>query len=485
MTEVMEIQEESKNEAYFTPLTVAEFMIENSQVRRDARIIDPSAGQGVFIENLLSRGYRTVWGIELEETLVSELRARLGASNGVHLLVGDALDPGTLGRWSMGTFDVAIGNPPFSACRSMIDDQDLLSNFELSRPKQAVEVLFLERFVQLVRPSGLVRTILPTNIFANTNLQYVRDFILENLWVEAVVSLPRHTFGGTSAKTVILFGQKKGRNWRVRGTFWEQKGVRLIEVPDLKAVAELPSLSIYDQDVGMQVSMADIAHRMDPGYHFASAELSKMLDGANVPFERLGALAELRTGYAKYGDKGDMITSAPAKDCNGGCVRLIKAKNLSSYGFAFGTHDAFIRTDQEVFRTWASAGVGDVLVVRVGAGCIGRAVCVTEDVYSGQADDWMFIVKPRKVNPSFLAFYLNSSIGKAFVLKEAHGTGAVSISKGKLQKVQVPVLPEPEQAVFEKDLGRMYESFRLGNQAEAEATFEAMEQRLKRLVYGD
>ena len=100
--------------AYFTPNSIADFMAENSQVRKDAKIIDPAAGEGVFVETLLSRGYRKVWAIELEDECCKKLKERLKSKSGFRLLAGDALDPKTLGQWATGSFDVVVGNPPFS-----------------------------------------------------------------------------------------------------------------------------------------------------------------------------------------------------------------------------------------------------------------------------------------------------------------------------------------------------------------------------------
>ena len=485
MVQVPQSLEHRRTKGYVTPAVVAEFMIENSQVRKDAKIIDPAAGDGAFVQALAGRGYRKVWGIELEEERATRLRESLSAYSGLSLIAGDALNPATLGSWSMGTFDVAIGNPPFSHQRSKIDDERILANYELGRPKQAVEILFLERFIQLVRPSGLVRIILPMNVFSNTTLQYVRDYILANLWVEAVVSLPRHTFGGTSAKTAILFGQKRGKDWNKRADLWHQKRVKLVSIPDQASLCELTKIPIARPEGGMQVSISEIQDRMDPDYHFAGTRVSNLIDGSKAPFEPLSELADIRTGFVKYGEKTSLIYStvpkkSPDKDKY---IRLLKAKNLSTYGFRFGQDDFFIRTDEELFRPWACVDVGEVMVVRVGAGCVGRAVCVIDDRYKGQADDWMLIVTPKRLNPSFLAFYLNSSIGKAFVQKEAQGTGTLSISKGKLQKVMVPIIPASEQDEFASDVRNMYEAQRLGRPEKAKSIFASLESKLQKLVF--
>jgi len=73
-----------------------------------------------------------------------------------------------------------------------------------------IEVLFLERFIQLAKTGGWIAVIIPDGILANSNMHYVRQFIADKTKVLGIVSLPRNTFKhvGTSAKTSILFLQK-------------------------------------------------------------------------------------------------------------------------------------------------------------------------------------------------------------------------------------------------------------------------------------
>jgi len=467
---------------FSTPAAVAEFVVANTEVRKDAKIIDPAVGDGSFLAVLASRGYRKVWGVELDEKLASLVRERV---EGAHLFVGDALDPALLGNWANASFDVAIGNPPFSNQRAKVDDPEILKHYELGKVRQSVEILFLERFIQLVKPSGLVRIILPINIFSNTNLRFVREFILKNLWIEAVVSLPRRTFEGTSAKTAVLFGQRKVASWDLRGSFWRKRGIRLIQVSKRRELKDLPSLSIYARDAGIEVPEDRLVDRMDPEYHTAEAQLERMVSGSGVPFAPLSALAQARTGFARYGEHRKQLESSVPDGESDKYVRLIRARNLDVLGFNLQRDPCFIRKDGKMFRSWACVDVGDVLVVRVGEGCVGRAAWIADERYLGQADDWMFILKATKLDPAYLTFYLNSSLGRAFILKEAQGTATLSISKGKLMNVRVPVPPMSEQEAFRPEVMRMYEAFAQGRREEAEAIFQSLEERLQLLLSAD
>ena len=89
--------------------------------------------------------------------------------------------------------------------------KDILIFKEIDRLKGfPIEILFLERFIQLAKPGGWIAIIIPDGILTNSNSHYVREFIADRAKVEAIVSLPRDAFKnvGTSAKTSILFLQK-------------------------------------------------------------------------------------------------------------------------------------------------------------------------------------------------------------------------------------------------------------------------------------
>lgn len=148
-------------------------------------------------------------------------------------------------------FDLAVGNPPYGGLgleteefddelivqlanynilpadiKKEIDykgrQQGVLDLFDIGKSREIsqkvkdrlksfpIEVLFIDRFIQLAKPGGWVAVVIPDGILSNSNLHYVRQYIADKAKVEAIVSLPRDAFKhvGTSAKTSILFLKK-------------------------------------------------------------------------------------------------------------------------------------------------------------------------------------------------------------------------------------------------------------------------------------
>jgi type I restriction enzyme M protein len=106
-------------------------------------------------------------------------------------------------------FDVVITNPPFSVDLDQ-DTKKLLPGNFLFAERPDSEVLFVERWYQLLREGGRVAAILPDSIFDNKDEIEIRVFLYRFFHLRALVSLPMLAFQPyTPTKTSILFAQKK------------------------------------------------------------------------------------------------------------------------------------------------------------------------------------------------------------------------------------------------------------------------------------
>jgi adenine-specific DNA-methyltransferase len=100
---VEEMTEKVKNWGqYFTPQHVAEFMVNliSKDIRSYPRVLEPCAGQGVFLKELERKGFKNIVAYEIDSTLHN--------NSNVNVLRQDFLstDPND-------KFDVIIGNPPY------------------------------------------------------------------------------------------------------------------------------------------------------------------------------------------------------------------------------------------------------------------------------------------------------------------------------------------------------------------------------------
>lgn len=119
-------------------------------------------------------------------------------------------------------FDIVLTNPPFAGEIKgvLLNRYDLGfkhdKNFEKTSKHQnkvSRDILFIERDLNFLKPGGRMAIVLPQGVLNNTQMEYVRKFILKKAKLLAVVGLHGNTFKPhTGTKTSILFLQKCEEN---------------------------------------------------------------------------------------------------------------------------------------------------------------------------------------------------------------------------------------------------------------------------------
>jgi type I restriction enzyme M protein len=213
---------------YWTPEVLVDFMLNIAQFQPDWKIIDPACGEGIFLKRALERGAKQVVGIDIDPETLERARENLKPyGDRVRLYLQDGLlpieDPDPY--WQS-DYDLVIGNPPFAATGYRVRDPKILERFELSQEplsasneqaslfehegyrrmrrkvSVAIEVLFLERFLQLCKTGGVVCVIVPRSILANRNLMYVRKWLTTHYSLRCVFDMPQEAFKSVGANVL-------------------------------------------------------------------------------------------------------------------------------------------------------------------------------------------------------------------------------------------------------------------------------------------
>lgn len=255
-----------KKGQYFTPRYVIDMAVKMLNPHKDEYIIDPAAGSGGFLihamqwvwnhdlkdaprEKKIEYAKRYLYGIDFDDKPVKISRAlMLIAGDGrAHIFKLNSLNPrewhgsdaekekaraelrplllktGDYEKdreneenFKYFAFDILLTNPPFAG---EIRETTLLRNYELVMKKGKVpkkaerDLLFVERALQLIKPGGRMAIVLPQGKLNNTNMEYVRKWIMDKARILAVVGLHVNTFKPhTGTKTSVLFLQKWNDN---------------------------------------------------------------------------------------------------------------------------------------------------------------------------------------------------------------------------------------------------------------------------------
>lgn len=215
---------------YFTPKQVISFVVRVMNPTVSDLIMDPFCGSGHFLTEALDyvrkvRGiedklfhefaFTRLHGIEKSDRMVRVAMTdmRLHGDGHSNIRCVDSLLPfENYPDLHAGSFDLIMTNPPFG---SDLPSEALaqLGPFEIGYGRKGtlpLEIVGLERCIQLLRPGGRLAIVLPDSVLSNRGTNYARDWLWSKIRVRAVVSLPIETFTpfGANIKTSVLIARK-------------------------------------------------------------------------------------------------------------------------------------------------------------------------------------------------------------------------------------------------------------------------------------
>ena len=108
--EISLVEESGKNKygQYFTPKIVAEFMVSLADITAESKILEPSSGQGVFLDILYNKGHRNIIAYEIDRELGGNYNF-VRHESFVSVKVSEK-------------FDLIIGNPPYIRWKNLEEE---------------------------------------------------------------------------------------------------------------------------------------------------------------------------------------------------------------------------------------------------------------------------------------------------------------------------------------------------------------------------
>ena len=245
-------QEKTRENAgkYFTPLKIVKGMVDMVDIIEGQEICDPACGVGKFLleaslkidepfvfENGHVKRKIKLYGFEKEmdekgSTSGYDLTTILAKANTliyysslfkdnntlaeIQTISQELLNEtffssktllGTLEQTDGKQYDVILANPPYY--QSALISKAAKDTGFYTKKGMGVEGLFLEWIIRSLKPNGIANVVLPDGIFTNVGNKNLHEFITEQCFVEAVISLPINTFFNTPKKTYILTLRKK------------------------------------------------------------------------------------------------------------------------------------------------------------------------------------------------------------------------------------------------------------------------------------
>jgi type I restriction enzyme M protein len=210
-----------KGGEFYTPAEVVRLLVQLTKPQAGNTVYDPTAGSGGFLiqahqyveeqgqdpNNLALYGQDsngTVWSICNMNMILHNI-TRFTIEN------GDTLeDPQILENGQPRKFDRVLANPPFSQNYSRAS-MTFTSRFREFCPEtgKKADLMFVQHMIASLKPDGHMATIMPHGVlFRGGKEKLIRELLINDDIIEAIVSLPPGLFYGTGIPACVLVVNK-------------------------------------------------------------------------------------------------------------------------------------------------------------------------------------------------------------------------------------------------------------------------------------
>ena len=213
---------------FFTPQNVSKLIAQLAMHKQTSvnKIYDPACGSGSlllqakkhFDEHLIEEGF---FGQEINHTTYNLARMNMFLHNinydKFDISLGDTLIDPKYGEFK--PFDAIVSNPPYSVSWIGSDDPTLINDDRFApagvlAPKSKADFAFVLHALHYLSAKGRAAIVSFPGIFYRGGAeQKIRKYLVENNFVETVISLPANLFYGTSiAVNILVLSKNKTEN---------------------------------------------------------------------------------------------------------------------------------------------------------------------------------------------------------------------------------------------------------------------------------
>ena len=382
---------------YYTRHEFSQLLISHITVESPRKIIELGVGDGSLIKAAIQRWCNaSYYATDIDAQRLESIKEDLPF---VNFFEGNTLDINTSSQILKlaGGADVAVCNPPYLRLKDMAAYKILMDKAKLRQCRKlsylTSDIVFLAQNLTLMRRHAQLGIILPDSLITGKDFINFREALLENHSVSKIIQLPENIFSKTEALTHMLFLEK-----------------------DSQTKSEVDIYHAGSDGTCSQkltVASTELVQRMDYKYHYHIHSLS---------FKNTQKKKALGT-----------ITEQISRGC-------VEQKNLKQWkvpqvhttSLSHGNGQMVLKgkLSKKYFEKYTVAEPGDILLARVGRGCMGKVSMVK----SGHAvlSDCVYRIRVPKYYQQKVFKALCSKEGQQWIKALSHGVCAKVLSKADL-----------------------------------------------------
>lgn len=222
--------------AYYTPFDLADKIVRLFDFEKIKTILEPSGGDGVFIDALAKNSLisKNITAVEIEEPELNKVKERYKNEKSVKLIKDDFLNFYENAKKSQ-SYDLILGNPPYIRYQYLSEAQrNILSQIieeNGMKPNKLINiwVCFLVACTKLLSENGKIAFVIPAELLQVAYAEELRLFLSNQFSKITLITFETLVFPDIEQEILVFVGEKGG----------QEKGIRTIEMHDLNDFSKL------------------------------------------------------------------------------------------------------------------------------------------------------------------------------------------------------------------------------------------------------
>jgi len=228
--------------AYYTPIQLSDAMVGFFTDSEIKNVLEPSCGDGVFVDSIMQKEILdisgTITAIEIEESEAKKVILKYHNNKNINVLNTDFFDFYKK-NYNDVKYDLILGNPPYIRYQYLTEKQreiqsEILTTHGMKSNKLInAWVAFLVACIHMLNDNGKIAFVIPAEILQVAYAEDLRLFLSNQLAKITLITFEKLVFPDIEQEVLIFIGEKGN----------EEKGIRIIELEDLKELEtlDLPS----------------------------------------------------------------------------------------------------------------------------------------------------------------------------------------------------------------------------------------------------
>ncbi len=363
---------------------ITSYMVSKIGICANDLILEPSAGEGTFIDEILKRKVKVrIDALDINENAIVTMKQKYSNIPDVTVRLADTLFDKILDDYAnseiwlkntdifldkqldlfsseSGHYDKVIGNPPYGAWQTL-EKRELLKKKYVGQYVKETYTLFLLRSLSVLKNGGRLSFIVPdTFLFLNMH-EKLRKILLTNTKIEEILIFPSKFFPGVSfgySNLSIITLEKSDRDEALENTVRIIKGFKSSE-----EFEEVLKSKFQRHHRIFELKQLDIFTTEKSRFILADDEISTMIDASD---KKLGEMASIVTGFYSGNNKKFICSkNENVKNSKGyNIIDITKIVDTTSLTGVAGVEEAYVpyiksssstrykRIDDEWFVRW-------------------------------------------------------------------------------------------------------------------------------------